>query len=94
MAFESKSEKEYPLFLRIDNKKLISSGSRIRLDLKTFLKKECSIPFLKKQQWNVQKASEIMVWFDQICTVHGLMDQHYRDFTIDLSMKALQVHFN
>jgi uncharacterized protein len=81
---ESKSEKEYPLFLRIDKE--------FEIDYKRFpnsndLEKRTrkNALFLSvAAQWNVQKAEDISAWFESICTVHGLQDQHYRDFTLAL----------
>lgn len=81
---ESKANKEYPVFLRI--------GQKIDIDLKRFPNAEDLDKRTRKNalfisvaaQWNVSKASKISKWFDSICTVHGLADEHYRDITIDM----------
>ncbi|MEN8816802.1 MAG: AAA family ATPase [Nonlabens sp.] len=35
-------------------------------------------------QWNVKKAEKILEWFDKTYAVHGLMDQTYRDETLEI----------
>lgn len=81
---ESKSKKEYPVFLRINQD--------FEIDYKRFehaneLEKRTrkNALFLSvASQWNVQKAQQINDWFDKIFTVHGLADENYRDITIKL----------
>lgn len=81
---ESKINKEYPVFLRI--------GQEIKVDLKRFENAENLEKRTRKNalflsvasQWNVQKAQKINNWIESIFTVHGLADENYRSFTIDL----------
>lgn len=81
---ESKKLKEYPLFLRIE--------SDIQIDEKRFLEAKGlekrtrqNVLFLSVcSQWNVSKAEKITEWFDDIYTVHGLMDEDFRSLSIEL----------
>lgn len=81
---ESKSKKEYPVFLRI-NQEFEVDFKRFEHanDLENRTRKNAL--FLSvASQWNVQKAQQINDWFDKIFTVHGLADENYRDITINL----------
>ncbi len=81
---EAKATKEYPVFLRI--------GQEIEIDLKRFKNGEGLEKRTRKNalfisvasQWNVEKAEQINKWFKSIYTIHGLADENYRKFTIEL----------
>ncbi|MBK7468131.1 MAG: ATP-binding protein [Saprospiraceae bacterium] len=81
---ESKSTKEYPVFLRI--------GQSFDVDFKRFENSEELEKRTRKNalflsvasQWNVQKAQKIDNWFSSIFTVHGLEDLSYRENTLEL----------
>ena len=81
---ESKATKEYPVFLRINQK--------IEVDYKRFGNSEDLEKRTRKNalflsvasQWNVSKAQKIDEWIKSIFTVHGMEDNEYRKFTIDL----------
>lgn len=81
---EARITKEYPVFLRI--------GQDIEIDLKRFENAEGLEKRTRKNalfisvasQWNVEKAEQINEWFESIYTVHGLADENYRKFTIEL----------
>lgn len=81
---ESKATKEYPVFLRINQK--------IEVDYKRFGNSEDLEKRTRKNalflsvasQWNVSKAQKIDEWIESIFTVHGMEDNEYRKFTIDL----------
>lgn len=81
---ETKKIKEYPVFLRINNKYQIddkrfpnASGLEKRTRENALFLAVCS-------QWNVKKAEKILEWFDKTYAVHGLMDQTYRDETLEI----------
>ncbi len=79
-----KDAKEYPVFLRIqqnieiDYKRFENSE---KLDKKT---RKNALFLSVASQWNVTKAQKIDKWIDSIYTVHGMADNKYRNFTIDL----------
>lgn len=81
---ESKATKEYPVFLRINQK--------IEIDYKRFGNSEDLEKRTRKNalflsvasQWNVSKAQKIDEWIGSIFTVHGIEDKEYREFTIEL----------
>ncbi|MBS1634469.1 MAG: ATP-binding protein [Bacteroidetes bacterium] len=81
---ESKATKEYPVFLRI--------GQDFEIDFKRFENSEELEKRTRKNalflsvasQWNVQKAQKIDNWIESIFTVHGLADEKYREYTLDL----------
>ncbi|MCG2462943.1 ATP-binding protein [Flavobacteriaceae bacterium F89] len=81
---ETKKIKEYPVFLRInddfqiDEKRIPGAlGVEKRTRKNALFISACS-------QWNVKKAQKIFKWFDDTYTVHGLMDNSYRDITLEL----------
>jgi len=81
---ESKAAKEYPVFLRINQK--------VEIDYKRFGNSEDLEKRTRKNalflsvasQWNVSKAQKIDEWIESIFTVHGMEDNEYRKFTIEL----------
>lgn len=81
---ESKRVKEYVIFLRIKDKIQVeenrfpnSEGLESRTRKNALFLSVCA-------NWNVKKAEAIYDWFYNIETVHGMMDSHYRNDTIDL----------
>jgi len=81
---ETKKVKEYPVFLRINDKYQIddkrfpnASGLEKRTRDNALFLAVCA-------QWNVKKAEKILEWFDKTYAVHGLMDQTYRDETLEI----------
>ncbi len=81
---ESKAKKEYPVFLRInqafevDYKKFVHAEDLEKRTRKNAL-------FLSvASQWNVAKAQLIDEWIEGIFTLHGLEDNKYRKFTLEL----------
>jgi len=82
---EVKKTTQNPVFLRI--------GQALEIDHKRFenaqgLEKrvgENSLFLSVADQWNVPVAKAIYGWFYSIFTVHGMMDEEYRDYTNDLS---------
>jgi AAA15 family ATPase/GTPase len=82
--FESKSKKEYPVFLRIGNnfeieKKRFPNSSGLEQKTRT------DALFLSvASQWNQAKAIEIVNWYSGIFALHGLYDSHYKNYTIEL----------
>jgi AAA15 family ATPase/GTPase len=82
--FEATIEKEYDLFIRVNDKFKINSKrfpNAKSLEKRT---RKNALFLSVAAQWNVQKASDISNWFENICTVHGLQDEHYRDITLKL----------
>lgn len=81
---ESKVTKEYPVFLRI--------GDEFQIDKKRFANADGLEKRTRKNalflsvasQWNVGKAEKINEWFASIFTIHGLMDEVYKNLTIEL----------
>lgn len=81
---ESKATKEYPVFLRINQ--------NFEIDYKRFPNSEGLDKRTRKNalflsvasQWNVTKAQSIDAWIKSILTVHGMEDNAYREFTINL----------
>jgi uncharacterized protein len=79
-----KDAKEYPVFLRIkqnfeiEYKRFENSEN---LDKRT---RKNALFLSVASQWNVSKAQKIDGWIQSIFTVHGMADDKYRNFTIDL----------
>ena len=81
---EVKATTQTPLFLRI--------GQKFQIDHKKFanaksLETKCNsnVLFLSvADQWNAPLAKAIYAWFDSIYTIHGIMDEAYKDYTNQL----------
>lgn len=81
---EAKASKEYPVFLRINQKIDVDYkrfGNSQDLDKRT---RKNALFLSVASQWNVSKAQKIDEWIESIFTVHGMEDKEYRDFTIEL----------
>lgn len=81
---ESKATKEYPIFLRINQKFQVDHkrfGNSEDLEKRT---RKNALFLSVASQWNVSKAQKIDEWINSIFTVHGMEDNMYRAFTIDL----------
>lgn len=81
---EAKVKKEYPVFLRIgeefqiDAKRLPNSeGLQVRTRENVLFLSVCA-------QWNVKRAERIIQFFDKSVLLHGLMDESYKQSTIDM----------
>lgn len=81
---ETKKVKEYPVFLRIENEYQIDDKrfpNASGLEKRT---RDNALFLAVSAQWNVKKAEKILEWFDKTYAVHGLMDQTYRDETLEI----------
>lgn len=81
---ETKKVKEYPVFLRIENEYQIDNKrfpNASGLEKRT---RDNALFLAVSAQWNVKKAEKILDWFDKTYAVHGLMDQTYRDETLEI----------
>ncbi|MGS2727946.1 AAA family ATPase [Psychroserpens sp. BH13MA-6] len=81
---ETKKVKEYPVFLRIENEYQIDDkrfANASGLEKRT---RDNALFLAVSAQWNVKKAEKILEWFDKTYAVHGLMDQTYRDETLEI----------
>ncbi|MFK8162737.1 MAG: ATP/GTP-binding protein [Lewinella sp.] len=89
---EATRKKYYPVFLRggqefeIDDKRLKNSkGLEARTRKNALFLSVCA-------QWSVDKAEEIITWFDSIYAIHGLNDAAYRKTTIQLMQSEKYSH--
>lgn len=81
---ESKTRKETPLFLRIEDD--------FKIDLKKFKNADGLEKRTRKNalfisvaaQWNVLKAEKIVDFFQSIFAIHGVVDHTYKSFTMKL----------
>ena len=81
---ETKKVKEYPVFLRINNEYQIDDKrfpNASGLEKRT---RDNALFLAVSAQWNVKKAEKILEWFNKTYAVHGLMDQTYRDETLEI----------
>ena len=81
---ESKVTKEYPVFLRIGDEVQINKKKFPNADGLEKRTRKNALFLSVASQWNVGKAEKINEWFASIFTIHGLMDEVYKNLTIDL----------
>ncbi|MEN8898815.1 MAG: AAA family ATPase [Nonlabens sp.] len=74
MQFFLRIENEY----QIDDKRFVNASG---LEKRT---RDNALFLAVSAQWNVKKAEKILEWFDKTYAVHGLMDQTYRDETLEI----------
>jgi len=81
---ETKVTKEYPVFLRIDNEFEIDKKRFPNADGLEKRTRKNALFLSVASQWNVEKAEKINEWYASIFTIDGLMDEVYKNLTIDL----------
>ncbi|RKR82916.1 hypothetical protein BDD43_3109 [Mucilaginibacter gracilis] len=81
---EVKATTSNPLFLRIDQKFEINEAKfpdGIGLDKRT---RKNALFLSVAAQWNTRLGEQIVSWFDSIYTVHGMMDDDYKNLTTSM----------
>lgn len=81
---ESKATKEYPVFLRIGDDFQIEKKRFPNADGLEKRTRKNALFLSVASQWNVKKAEQVNEWFASIFTIHGLADEAYKEYTIDL----------
>lgn len=83
--FEVRTNDEIPLFLRMGEKVQVEDARRLENADSLEQRMRINALFLSvASQWNVQKAEQILNWFQSIDTVSGIDDEYYKRTTLEL----------